>query len=130
MEKKDVPQDHGIFGQWHGVCYVTDENGNYVSSTTSGWEPTNIANGIAWEFINEDLDQILKRVKNGELSPLAYYMNKYMLDPKVLGRYVGLTRWRVKRHLKPNVFNNLSDEILQRYASIFNMTVEELKKTP
>ena len=130
MEKKDVPQDHGIFGEWHGICYVTDENGEYVRSTTSGWEPTNIANGIAWEFINEDLAGVLERVKKGELSPLAYYMNKHMMDPKVLAQYVGLAKWRVKRHLKPRGFNGLDDDTLQRYASVFNMTVEQLKKTP
>jgi hypothetical protein len=130
MEKKDVPQDHGIYGQWHGVCYVTDENGEYVRSTSAGWEPLNIANGIAWEFINEDLAGVLEKVKKGELSPLAYHMNKNMLDAKVLAKYVGLTKWRVKRHLKPHDFASLDDETLKRYASVFNMTVEDLKKVP
>lgn len=130
MEKKDVPQDHGIFGQWHGIYYVTDENGEYVGSMSSGWEPTNIANGIAWEFINEDLAGVLERVKEGELSSLAYHMNKNMMDVKVLARYVGFSKWRVKRHLKPRAFDNLDDETLKRYASVFNITVEQLKKTP
>lgn len=130
MEKKDVPQDSGIYGQWHGICYVTDENGEYVRSTSSGWEPLNIANGIAWEFINEDLAGVLKKVKKGELSPLAYHMNKNMMDPKVLAQYVGLARWRVKRHLKPRGFDGLKDEELERYAAVFNMTAEDLKRVP
>jgi hypothetical protein len=73
MEKKDVPQDQGIFGKWHGICYVTDENGEYVRSMSSGWEPTNIANGIAWEFINEGLAGILEKVKedDGHRRPVA-----------------------------------------------------------
>jgi hypothetical protein len=130
MEKKDVPQDHGIYGQWHGICYVTDEKGEYVRSKSSGWEPLNIANGIAWEFINEDLAGVLERVKKGELSPLAYHMNKHMMDAKVLAQYAGFTRWRVKRHLKPHEFDKLDDETLKCYASVFNITIEQLKETP
>jgi hypothetical protein len=130
MEKKDVPQDRNIFGRFHSLYYVTDENGDYVRSVSSGWEPVNIANDLAWEFINEDLAGVLERVKRGDLSPLAYHMNKHSLDAKVLARYVGFAKWRVKRHLKPRVFNNLDDGILKRYASVFDMTVEELKKIP
>ena len=130
MEKKDVPQDHGIFGQWHAICYVTDENGEYVRSQSAGWEPTNIANGIAWEFINEELAEVLKKVKKGLLSPLAYHMNKNLMDVKMLSQYAGFSSWKVKRHLKPRVFNSLDDAVLQRYAAVFNMTIEQLKEVP
>ena len=130
MEKKDVPQDHGIFGQWHAICYVTDENGEYVRSQSAGWEPTNIANGIAWEFINEELAEVLKKVKKGLLSPLAYHMNKNLMDVKMVSQYAGFSSWKVKRHLKPRVFNSLDDAVLQRYAAVFNMTIEQLKEVP
>jgi hypothetical protein len=128
MEKKDVPQDQGILGQVKVVCYVTDENGEYIQSESAGWEPTNIANGITWEFLNEELAVILEKVKKKELSPLAYYMNKHLMDLKVLSQYSGIARWRVKRHMKPRAFNNLDDEVLKRYATVFNITVEQLKE--
>jgi hypothetical protein len=130
MEKKDVPQDKGILGHVRVVCYATDENGEYVKSQSVGWEPINIANSIAWEFINEELAGILEKVKKKELSPLAYHMNKNLMDLKVLSQYSGFARWRVKRHLKPGAFNELDDETLQRYAAVFNMTVEQLKEVP
>jgi hypothetical protein len=57
-------------------------------------------------------------------------MNKHMMDVRVLAQYVGFTRWRVKRHLKPREFNKLDDETLKRYASVFNITIEQLKETP
>jgi hypothetical protein len=44
--------------------------------------------------------------------------------------YVRLPRWRVKRHLKPSVFNRLKPEILQRYADLFGMTLAELRQIP
>jgi len=130
MEKKDVPQDQGILGQVRVVCYATDENGEYIKSESAGWEPTNIANSIAWEFLNEELAGILEKVKKKELSPLAYHMNKNLMDLKVLSQYIGFAKWRVRRHLKPHVFNSLDDETLKRYAAIFNMTVEQLKEVP
>ena len=63
MEKKDVPQDQGILGHIRVVCYATDENGEYVKSQSAGWEPTNIANGIAWEFLTRNLPEFWKRSK-------------------------------------------------------------------
>ena len=131
MEKKDIPHDRDIFGDFTpNRYYVHDENGDIERILFSGWEPVNIVNSDFWESVNENLAGVLERVKKGELSPLAYYMNKFMLDPKVLAQYVGLPKWRVKRHLKPRGFNSLDDEALKRYASVFNITVEQLKETP
>ncbi|MBA4389760.1 MAG: hypothetical protein C0399_02330 [Syntrophus sp. (in: bacteria)] len=130
MEKKDVPMDGGKYGGFSHKYYVPDENGDYVRVLSSGWEPLNIANDKFWESVSEDLAGVLEKVKKGELSPLAYHMNRHMMDAKVLAQYVGLPRWRVKRHLKPRGFNSLDDEALKRYASVFNITVEQLKETP
>ena len=110
--------------------YVSNENGDIELVLSSGWEPVNIVNDDFWESINEDIAGVLERVKKGELSPLAYHMNKYLMDAKVLAQYVGLPKWRVKQHLKPRVFNSLDDETLKRYASFFKITVEQLKGTP
>lgn len=130
MEKKDLPQDRGINGPWKSLCYVTDENGEYVRAQSAGWEPTNIANGIAWEFINEDLNKIIEKIRKEELSPLAYHIARCLMDVKVVARYTGFSSWTVKRHLKPHVFKTLDKATLDRYASIFKITSEELKVLP
>jgi hypothetical protein len=130
MEKKDVPQDRGILGHWNVICYATDENGDYVRSTSAGWEPTNIANGIAWEYINEELAEIKVKVRNGELSPLAYHLRKFLMDARLLSHYTGISAWKVRRHLKPGPFNRLDEHALERYAAAFNLTVEQLKEMP
>jgi hypothetical protein len=130
MEKKDVPMDGGKYGDLKHRYYVPDENGDFVRVNSSGWEPVNIASDNFWESLNEDLAGVLERVKRGELSSLAYHMNRHMMDAKVLAQFVGLPKWRVKRHLNPRGFNSLDDEALKRYASVFNITVEQLKETP
>jgi hypothetical protein len=128
MKKTDVPQDRGMLGDVRVLCYVTDENGDYTGSESSGWEPANIANGVAWEFVNEELAEILQKVKQGELSPLAYHMKKCLMDVKVLSGYVNLSPWKVKRHLKPHLFKKLDENALQRYAAALGLTVAQLQE--
>lgn len=130
MKKKDVPQDDGLYGGWHGICYATDEVGNYVAEKSAGWEPVNIANSQAWEQIEEKLAGVLDKVRSGELSPLAYYMEKNLMDVSILAGYVGLSRWRVKRHLRGSVFKRLNYGLLTRYAQVFGLTSQELTEVP
>jgi hypothetical protein len=131
MEKKDVPMDGGSkYGDLKYRYYVPDENGDYVCVNSSGWDVMYTASDSFWESLNEDLIGVLERIKKGELSPLAYHMYRHTMDAKVLAQYVGLSRWRVKGHLKPRGFNSLDDEVLKRYASVFNISVEQLKETP
>ena len=41
--------------------------------------------------------------------------------------HAGIMVWRVKRHLKPKVFNRLSEKTLKKYTEVFNITLEQLK---
>ena len=52
---------------------------------------------------------------------------KSLMDTKILADYSGFWQWQVKNHLKPAVFNKLPNTKLQRYASVFNVSVAELK---
>ena len=49
------------------------------------------------------------------------------MDLTILASYVGMWKWRVKRHFKPNVFNTLNNRILQKYADAFEISIAELK---
>jgi hypothetical protein len=131
MKVKDVPQDHGTIED-HGreICYATDENGEYALTHSIGWDVKNVANDQAWEIIFNEIRNIHKKIIAGKLSPLAYHMTKNQMTPGLLGKYVSISRWRVKRHLKPKIFNKLSDLILSKYAKILEITIEELKSVP
>ena len=130
MDKKNVPQDEGVFGQWHGINYAVDESGRYVLEKTSGWEPVNTANEQAWEAVGERIAFVREKMEKGELSPVAYYMEKNLMDVKMLSNYIGISRWRVKRHLDAGVFRRLSHSLLERYAKVFGISVEQLEKGP
>lgn len=126
MKKKDVPQDTGIAEGLKEVCYAVDENGKYVLVPSAGWEPKNITNDQAWEVIREQLDITARRVAAEELSPLAYHMTRNLMDVNLLAEYMGIYRWRVKRHLRPEIFKRLKRPLLERYAKLLRVTVEEL----
>jgi hypothetical protein len=49
------------------------------------------------------------------------------MDTEILAGYSGFWKWQIKRHLKPEVFNKLSDKKLKKYAEAFNVKVEDLK---
>ncbi|HET6244614.1 MAG: hypothetical protein H0V01_08930 [Bacteroidetes bacterium] len=128
MEKDKVPQDDSnvLEGKLKVLKYAVDENGKYTQVPTVGWEPENIVLSQAWEEINEKVESVRKRVLANELSPIAYYMEKQMLDIKMLAQYVGYFGFRVKMHLKPANFKRLSENQLDKYANAFQITKEQL----
>ena len=129
MEKEKVPQDNGNLtkNNMKELLYATDENGEYTTTLSSGWEPKTIALSNSIDEINERIAEAKKQVLNGEVSPICYYMELNKMDLTILASYVGMWKWRVKRHFKPSVFAKLSDKNLQKYADTFEISIAELK---
>jgi len=128
MKKHEVPQDNeGLReGKALDLYYAVDENGNYVTVPSCGWAPKHAALLQAWEVIHEKAEEARQQVLQGKLSPIAYYMEKNIMDVKLLASYIGLPRWKVRRHLKPSGFAKLDEMVLRRYADIFRIPVEAL----
>ncbi len=130
MYQEDVPQDDDMNAGVPEIVYAVDKDGRYVTVQSVGWRPKNIANSQAWEIIEEDVIAEIQLIKAGKRSPLAYHMAKNLMDAGLMSSYAGLPRWRVKRHLKSKIFKRLAPEILQRYADIFGVSVEQLHQVP
>jgi hypothetical protein len=131
MKIDDVPQDRGMMTDHRKeVCYAVDDQGNYVLTGSAGWHPKNIANGQAWELIDEAALTALQRVRRGQASPLAYHMASHQMGVGLLAKYAGVGRLKVWLHLKPGPFSRLAPEALQRYAEVFDISVQELKTVP
>lgn len=131
MEKENVPQDKSNLTKNNvkELLYATDENGNYTTTLSTGWEPKTIALSNSIDEINERIAEAKQQVLNGEVSPIVYFMEVNKMDLTILSSYVGFWKWRVKRHFKPSVFATLSDKILQKYADTFEVSIEELKNS-
>lgn len=129
MEKDKVPQDTSNLTKNNvkELLYATDENGNYTTTLSTGWEPKTIALSNSIDEINERIAEAKQQVLNGEVSPISYYMEVNKMDLTILSSYLGMWKWRVKRHFKPAIFAKLSDSILKKYADAFNISISELK---
>lgn len=130
MKKNEVPQDKSNLesANFRELCYAVDENGEYITENSSGWEPKTVALNNAIEGINERITDAKERVIAGETSPIEYYMELHKMDIGILASYVGFWQWKVKRHFKPSIFKKLSEKTLNKYAEVFEISVEELKK--
>lgn len=128
MKKQDVPQDMSALGKiTKEVCYATDETGKYTTQLSDGWDVKITALDKAWEEIDDRVNVAKQKVLNGEASPLLFFMEKGLMDVKLLAEYTGFWQWRVKRHLNPGVFKNLPHKKLQKYAEVFNVSVNDLQ---
>ena len=121
MKSKEVPQDDAnmMRGKWKDPIYTIDEEGNYTTSYSLGWDIKNEVMQQAWDNINKKVEEIRIQVIDGKLSPIAYYMEKNIMDIGLLSKYMGIWRWTAKKHLKPKHFNKLSAQLISQYADIF-----------
>jgi hypothetical protein len=127
MHKNEVPQDEGIAEGLEEVTYAVDDSGRYILVPSKGWEPKNISNFQAWEIIAEQIATARQEVLDNKVSPLAYHMARNLMDLPLLAKYMGMMGWRVRRHMKPKVFNKLGQNIIERYAHLLKVTPEQLK---
>jgi hypothetical protein len=127
----NVPQDAASppddAGKVHKIVYTVDRDGRYAGVHAAVGEPENIALQQAWEQEYAQLAATEAAVKAGHISPIAYFMHKNLMDVALLARYVGKWQWQVRRHMKPAVFQTLSEGLLQKYARIFGITSQTLR---
>lgn len=128
MNKNDIPQDiSAITNYSRELYYVKNNDGQYETGLSTGWETKAAALDNAWDSINERIESARIAVQNGEMSPIYYFMEKNLMDFTVLTGYVGYWKFRIKRHLRPAVFRTLDDKVLQKYADAFGIPLTGLK---
>ncbi len=130
MQLSEVPQDGLEYKdreKLRKLMYATDASGHYTGIPSVGWEAENAATQAAWDEVAEALRETEAAVKAGKLSPIAYFMHLRLMDIALLAKYVGKWQWTVKRHMKPSVFEKISEKTLSKYAAVFNITVDELR---
>lgn len=126
MKADNVPQDAGKLDGEKELCYAVDAEGNYTTVQSAGWQAKNITLDQAWTYINEQVQSALTKIKAGEQSNLAYFMALNQMDLKLLSDYSNYSRRQIKKHLKPKNFKTLSSDVLQNYAHIFRISVQDL----
>jgi hypothetical protein len=128
MKKEHIPQDPSALDKFtKEVCYVTNEKGEYTTALSRGWEVKSSALDVAWDDIKQRIEDARQKVERREASPILFFMELRLMDPGIIAAYTGFWKWQIKRHMKPAVFEKLSEKKLRKYADTFNISLEELK---
>lgn len=128
MKKNKVPQDDNPTYQGYGtkVIYAVDDGGEYTTVKSSGWEAEEIVLMDVVNDFKERAHEAKERVLSGLASPIEYFMHLKLMDPPALASGLGISKWRVKRHLTVRGFKRLDRKMLQRYADFFDISVDIL----
>lgn len=131
MKVNEVPQDDITYYEGkRRACYAINDKGKYVIVTSTGWNAEEVFNGLAVDELSANLEETRKAVLKGLKSPLAYHMERRQLIPTILAKTAGIATFRVKRHLRPGIFNELKPSVLERYSQALAVSMEELKTVP
>ena len=76
MKKQDLPQDESNLksANMTEVLYVTDENDNYTTANSIGWEAKKAALEESMDLIQERIEEAKQNVANNTVSPIVYFM--------------------------------------------------------
>jgi hypothetical protein len=127
-EKIEIPKEqNATLDGMQKVMYAKNSDGvferfNYGSSVEE------FATKVAVDEYETLKEECLKKISQGISSPIEYYMYENRMDLPTLSSAVAMLSFRVKRHLKMAVFRNMGDKLLSKYADVFGISVQDLKK--
>lgn len=124
--EKQKPEKVGGETDFEILHYSLDNEGHWNSKMLSNWGAKDIINTQTWTIVEERMQEAKDKVLRGEMSPIGFYMVKCIMDVKLCAEFTGYPKWRVKKHMKPEVFKKLPAEKLKRYADVFEISVEDL----
>jgi len=127
MKKINIPQEQNstLDGQ-QKVMYAPNDNGEF-EKFNYGSDVEEYATKLAVEEYELLMKESLQNIKNNISSPIEYFMYKNRMDIPTLTSIVGMFGFRVKRHLRADIYKKLNDKILNKYAIAFQIDLEELK---
>jgi hypothetical protein len=131
MDVDDVPQEgNRTMGGHRRVMYARGKDGRIVIVPSRGGEVDEAVTLQALDRFCELAEAARARVASGQSAPLEYWMYAKRLDLPQLAQITGFWQWRIRRHCQPRHFAGLADYILQCYADVMNISVEQLRKLP
>jgi len=121
MRERDVPQEGNATLAGHRkAVYAVGEDGKLRIIPSRGWEVEEVVTRQAVE----DLERRAREAR----SPLEYHMYRARMDIAMLAGAAGIWRWRLRRHLRPQVFARLPLRLRRRYAEALGIAVEALAR--
>ncbi len=131
MDVDAVPQEgNRTMGHHRRAMYAREKDGRIVVVASRGGEVDETVTLQALPRIHELAEEARARVQAGKTAPLEYWMYAQRLDLPQLSQVTGFWKWRIRRHLRPEIFAALPAETLAQYAGVMGITIEQLKRLP
>jgi hypothetical protein len=123
----DQPEETPIHGYRNReVFYFYDKEKGFINKVQPHNNIVQVLIKQSWDITGDKIEETRKKAEAGEISPVAYHMERCVMDLVTLAAYTGLPKWRIKRHFRPAVYKKLDEPTKKRYADAFEITVTEL----
>jgi len=109
------------------ILYVEKEDGEFGPIQTGSFITKNYIDDY-FEKRKKLILSLTDQCKNSEISPVKMFMVLEDLTIDELSARTRIPARKIKKHLIAKHFDNLSEELLQRYSTVFNISVEKLKQ--
>ncbi len=123
MKEKDLmvncPEHQAIY-------YAEKDDGTYGPFQTGDYMAGNYIDDHLYKLTGNLYKSLTEQLKNGEISPIYFFMNIEMLTVPELASRVGISKRSLKKHLSPEGFKKLNISKLKRYADILNIKVANM----
>jgi hypothetical protein len=107
------------------ILYVEKEDGKYEPMQTGSYLTRNYLDD--YEAKRKNLESsLLQKIKSKEMSSIQYYMILGELTLSELAARVGVRKGKVRKHLEFDGFASIPQDVLQKYAEVFNVKVEDI----
>lgn len=131
MKRDEVPQDNAsTYANNFKAIYAVNEDGRYVVVPSSGWDVEAEATLQALQELERQTKDAYRQAQEGKRSPLFFHMYNQRMDLQVLSETSATSKWRIKRHFRPEVFRKLPPGTYRRYADALGISVDDLKTLP
>jgi hypothetical protein len=107
------------------VLFVEKEDGAYSTMQTGSYMSETYLDDF-WNKRRQFEQTLLARVRNNEISSIAYYMTLLEMTPAALAQRIGIGASQVQKHLQPEGFKKINVELAQRYAKVLGIPVANL----
>lgn len=123
MKEKDL---HIDFKPHEVILFVEKDDKTYDAIRSGSFMSKNYLDDYLMK--RDNLEKELRAELNkGKISPVYYFMVFQDIGIGDLARRVGISKRKLRKHFKPEVFAKLDEAMLQKYAVVFGVSVEEMK---
>jgi len=131
MDINDVPQEGNRTHSGHRkAMYAKGADGRMVIVPSLGSEVDETVTMQAVDRMHAQAEDAKERALQGKTSALEYWMYARRMDVALLSQVSGIWQWRIRRHFQPKRFEQLSPQMLERYAEALGLAPERLKTLP